>query len=254
MKTLKLANFHIRMMLPSAMIYYMIFITIITFLAASNSGSGQNFSSSGLELSTAIFLFVMGLNAFRENFNFSQANNLSRKTFWSGLLMSILPIAFLMSIIDLIINRIYNVFVPSPTNFDMIYGTYRDTGMFDWNAMQYIWVQNNSYFTLISTVIWQFSVYVLFFILGVVITMIYFRSSNLLKIIVSLTPVALLVLLRNIIGLLPNTWIRGLGYFIPTAFGWHSRNPYMAIFTLLLLSLFMTGCFYILLRRAEAKE
>lgn len=254
MKSLKLAKFHISMMLPSTMIYYMIFITVIIFLAASNTNSNQNFSSSGLEFSTAIFLFVMGLNAFRENFNFSQANNLSRRIFFNGLLLSALPIAFMMSITDLIINRIYNIYVPSPTNFDMIYSTYRDTGMFDMNEMQYVWAQSNSYYTLVSTVIWQFAAYVLFFILGVVITMIYYRSSNPLKIVVSLTPVVLLVLLRNMIGLLPSHWIRSLGAFIPTAFGWDSRNPYMAVITFFLLSIFLAGCFYLLLRRAEAKE
>jgi hypothetical protein len=232
----------------------MIFITVITFLAASNSSTDQNFSSSGLEFSTVIFLFVMGLNAFRENFYFSQANNLSRKTFWSGLLLSILPIAFLMSIVDLVINRIYNAFVPSPTNFDMIYGTFRDTGMFDWNTMQYVWEQSNSYYTLFSTLIWQFAAYVLFFVLGVVITLIYFRSNNLVKIIVSVTPVALLVLLRNIAGLLPKTWILSFGTFIDAIFGWQTRNPYMATLTFFTSSFFLAGCFYLLLRRAEARE
>lgn len=254
MKSLKLAKFHIRMMLPSTMIYYMFFIMAITFLAATNSNSGQNFSSSGLEFSTVIFLFVMGLNAFKENFNFAQANNLSRKTFWGGLVLAILPIAFLMSTIDLVLNRIYNVFVPSPTNYDMFYSSYRDTGVFDWNTMQYVWEQSNSLSTLFSTVLWQFAAYVFFTLLGIVITMIYFRSNNLLKIIVSLTPVAFIILLRSFIGFLPGTWVRSMATFLPAAFGWESRNPYMAVLTFLLISVFLSGCFYLLLRRAEARE
>ncbi|MDF1615881.1 hypothetical protein [Petrocella sp. FN5] len=254
MKSLKLAKFHIRMMLPSTMIYYMIFIMVISFLAVSNSNSGQNSSSSGLEFSTVVFLFIMGLNAFKENFNFSQANNLSRKAFFSGLLLAILPIAFLMSIIDLVINRIYNIFVPSPTNYDMIYGTFRDTGMFDWNTMEYVWKQSNTFFTLSSTVIWQFAAYVLFFALGVVITMVYFRSNNLVKVIVSVAPIALLVLLRNLVGFLPKTWLLSFGAFIDTIFGWQTRNPYMAVLTFFILSLFLAGCFYLLLRKAEARE
>ncbi|PKM54178.1 MAG: hypothetical protein CVV00_09335 [Firmicutes bacterium HGW-Firmicutes-5] len=254
MKSLKLAKVHIRMMLPSTMIYYMFFIMAIFFLAAVNSSDSQNFSSSGLEFSTVIFLFVLGLNAFKDSFNFSQANNLSRKTFFSGLLLSILPLAFLMSVIDLILNRTYNIFVLSPTNYDMFYSSYRDTGVFDWNTMQYVWEQSNSVFTLFSTVFWQFSAYVFFFLLGLVITLIYYRSNSILKIIVSLTPVVFIVLLRNLIGFLPGSWVRVLGALIPAAFGWETRNPYMAILTFFFLSFLLAVCFYLLLRRAESKE
>ena len=76
-------------------------------------------NSSGIEFSSMIFLFVLGLNSFKENFYFTQANNIPRVDYFKSLAITILPIALGMSIIDLIINRVYNIFVACPTMYDM---------------------------------------------------------------------------------------------------------------------------------------
>ena len=97
---------------------------------------------SGMELSTVIFIFVCGLNSFKSNFYFAKSNGISRKTFIKGLLISIIPIALVMSIIDIIINRINNIFIKNPTLYDMSLWklTWRCRKIF----MNGSWIQSNS--------------------------------------------------------------------------------------------------------------
>ncbi len=99
---------------------------------------------------------VVGLNSFRNNFKFSQANNVSRITFFKGLIISILVVALFMSLIDIIINRLYNVFVSCPMNFDMIYGILQ----------------------------WMFSAYSTIIIMGILISLVYYKSSKPVKVII----------------------------------------------------------------------
>ena len=107
MKSLKIARMNIEGIMKATIIYYSIFICIIIALIAISSGI---ITISGVEISTAIFLFVCGLNSFKSNFYFAKSNGISRKTFIKGLLISSVPIALVMSIIDIIINRVNNIF------------------------------------------------------------------------------------------------------------------------------------------------
>ena len=107
MKILKVAKMNFEGIKKSAIIYYFIFICVIIGLMVVSRGI---ITMSGIEVSTIIFLFVCGLNSFKSNFYFAKSNGISRKIFIEGLLISSIPIALVMSIIDIIINRISNIF------------------------------------------------------------------------------------------------------------------------------------------------
>ena len=195
MKTLKISKYHIYQTMKSVKGFYTIFISVIIFLYIISSYQGGSVSSSGLEISTIIFLFVAGLNSFKSNFKFSQANNVSRKTFFKGLFIGILPITISMSIIDLIVNRTYNIFVKCPTIYDMVYGSYR---MATYNIDN--WVQSNGIATLAATFTWQFAFYTMVFLgrdIGVAHIL---KSNTLMKVIVSI--ILFLLSLFDIINLL----------------------------------------------------
>ncbi|MFZ5987579.1 MAG: hypothetical protein ACOYWZ_10715 [Bacillota bacterium] len=254
MKSLKIAKFQILDTIRPIGIFYGIFLIVIMFLAVSNVRSGGNISSSGIEMASAVFLLIAGLNSFKSNFRFSQANNISRKALFKGLILAVFPIAFAMSVIDLIINRVYNVFVNCPTNFDTIYGSYRDTGMRDWNTGSFVWTQANDIYTLLSTIIWNFAVYSMIFLLGILITLVYYRSNTIMKVIVSIIPTIVITLTYNIFTMLPASFRNSIGSFITGAFGWQSRNPYMAVLSFGVLGVIFTGLIYLLTKKAVVKE
>jgi hypothetical protein len=248
MRTLKISKYHIYQTMKSVKGFYTIFISVIIFLYIISSYQGGSVSSSGLEISTIIFLFIAGLNSFKSNFKFSQANNVSRKTFFKGLFIGILPITISMSIIDLIVNRTYNIFVKCPTIYDMVYGSYR---MATYNIDN--WVQSNGIATLAATFTWQFAFYTMVFWAGILVSLIYYRSNTLMKVIVSIIPVFLLSFSNTIVNLL-NPFIDEIGEFIITAFGLQSQNSYMAVLSFLVIALILAGFVYLLTRKAIVKE
>ena len=205
-------------------------------------------------MTSAIFLFIAGLNSFKNSFKFSQTNNSSRKTFFKGIIISIFPITLAMSIIDVIINRVYNLFVLSPMNYDMIYSSFRDTGMWNTNNTGFVWTQANNVSSLLGTIIWLFAVYSVFFLIGIFISLIYYRSNKLLKVIISVILIMLLMLSYNIYRLLPVSFWIAMGKWISFAFGWQSRNPYMAVASFTVIGIICAGFIYLLIRKAVAKE
>ena len=109
MKLKSIVKYNLSSLKNSIIIYYSIFITVcVTSALLSKNG---NISSSGIELSSVIFIFVAGLNLFKENFYFMKSNNVSRKDFIYGTALSMIPVVVVMSIIDIILNRIYNIFI-----------------------------------------------------------------------------------------------------------------------------------------------
>ena len=114
MKSLRIAKMNIQSVMKSAMVYYLIFIAIVMALCIGNYVGGLKSTMSGIEFATVIFLFVCGLNSFKSNFYFAKSNGISRRTFIKGLLISSIPLALIMSIIDIIINRANNIFIRNP--------------------------------------------------------------------------------------------------------------------------------------------
>ena len=192
----------------------------------------------------------VGLNSFKSNFKFSLANNISRKTFTKGLILAVFPIALVMSVIDLIINRIINIFMKCPTTFDMIYGSFRKSNLL---GNSEFWVQTNDFYTLFRTIIWQFAVYSSLFILGILISLLYYRSNKFLKIVVSAVPVLLLLFISSTNAVFIDSLNINIGKFIASAFGWHSLNPYTAVLSFTVLIFAFSSLIYLLVRKAMLK-
>ncbi|MDP3387243.1 MAG: hypothetical protein Q8S24_08415 [Eubacteriales bacterium] len=253
MKYQKISKFVFVESLYSVRIYYAIFVAVLALLVFSSRSSGGNMSSSGLEFSTVIFLFVAGLNSFRSYFYFSQGVSVARKTFIKGLIVGILPMTMLMSVIDLVLNRIYNTFVPSPTMFDMLYTAFRDTGMRNWNTLEFIWKQSNEIPLLVNTIIWQFALYTFVCLVGLLITLIYYRSNKWMRVIVSISPVIFFMLMRSLGNYLTD-FSGSIATFMDNAFGYSRMNPYMGVLTFLATGAILTVFIYLLTRKAEIKD
>ena len=247
MKSLKIAKMNAEGIMKAAIIYYFIFICVIIGLIAVSDGRS---TLSGIEVSTVIFIFVCGLNSFKSNFYFAKSNGVSRKTFIKGLLISSVPIALVMSIIDIIINRINNIFIKNPTFYDMAYG----------NSVGYIskiydgsWVQSNSLNTIFNTILFQFSLCLLAYVIGIVINMIYYRANKYVKVLVSAIPVALIILKGNLSMRNPSLTLR-INEFTNYIFGFNPSNVFACITTFLVFTVVLSGIAFLLIRKAVIKE
>ena len=180
MKIKSVFKFSVANMVKSISAFYGIFISVCILLIFLAKASGGTVSSSGVELSSAIFIFIAGLNSFKENFYFMKSNNVSRRDFLYGTILSMIPIA-----------------------------------------------------TLLNTFLFQGVVYAFAFVLGFVITILYYKSNKLTKVIISVAPVALIVLLNLIIDIYPGILSGGIK-FIQFIFGWNTLNPYAAILTFII--------------------
>ena len=250
MKSLKVAKMNIENVMKSAVIYYSIFIVIIIGLCTINYINNINSTMSGLEFATIIFLFVCGLNSFKSNFYFVKSNGVSRKTFIKGLLISSLPIALSMSIIDIVINRLNNIFVKNPTLYDMAYGNLVGVIGDIYNGG---WIQSNSFSTIINTILFQFTFCLLAYIVGIVINMIYYRSNRYVKVLVSVIPIAFIIFSSNLY-MINFTLMMQINEFFDYIFGFNPVNVFACILTFLVGCVVLSGIAFLLIRKAVIKE
>jgi hypothetical protein len=246
MRELKVAKYQIRGTLGPVIVFYAIFISMIALLFGVSFTIGEDTSSSGHESASILFLFIAGLNSFKGNFKLFQANNVSRKTFVRGLIIGVFPIAFGMSLIDLAINRIYNIFEKCPTIFDMMYGSFRQS--------RANWIQANDIQTLFGTTFWNFALYSIVFILGILISLCYYRSNKTLKVIISVVPAILLGFVINASQIPVGSTNISIGKFLASAFGWQSQNPYIAVLSFAVLGTLFSIAIYLLTRKAVLKD
>lgn len=82
-------------------------ITIVSFSSASSVGVvGENDTivMSGITFSSAIFIFIVSLNSFTENFRFSLQNGVSRKTIFLSRMCTAVSTSLFMAVVDQIIH------------------------------------------------------------------------------------------------------------------------------------------------------
>lgn len=247
MKSLKISKMNFEGIMKSAIIYYFIFICVVIGLIAVSKGT---IILSGIEISTIIFLFVCGLNSFKSNFYFAKSNGISRKTFIKGLLISSIPIALVISIIDITINRIINIFIKSPTLYDMSYGSLLG---YVGNLYESNWIKINTFGNLFNNILFQFAFCILAYVAGIVINMIYYRSNKYLKVLVSVTPVIFFIFNINISMKNPVLTMR-INKFLDYIFGFNPSNVFACITTFLVFTVFLSGISFLLIRKAVIKE
>ena len=253
MKIKSIVKYNIGSLKKSILIYYCVFIAICALSTIFAYKFNGTISSSGIELSSAIFIFVVGLNVFKENFYFIKANNLSRKSYFYGTVLSMVPISIGMSFIDLILNRIYNIFVNCPTNYDMIYTDYVNI----WNYANNGWVQSNSLETLFNTFLFQVSVYLMVFLLWFLITMLYYKCNKLMKTVISIIPILLIIVFNMIFNMMVLSFPYLLGKISEALFyilGILPRNVYMTISTFSITSVALAAVAYLLIRKMTIKQ
>lgn len=221
-KILKVFRYQVYESLMAVAIFYLVMLVVTLFLSIWDG------SSSGFEFASAIFIFVAGLNSFKSSFRFMQFLGVTRKTFFAGTLLALAAIAAGMSVIDMVWGRLYALIQPYSSLFSQ---SYAQGGIF----IQFVW----------ETVLLS-----MFAFVGFLVTTLYYRCNKLMKIIISLSPVYISVVLNMVPSLL-NPLLKVLGFLAgvrPDAGVWGNVSG-------MLVSVVAATCLcFLLVRKAPIKR
>ena len=143
-------------------IFYLVILILALVMVVTSTDSGGESSFSGASI---VFIFILGLNCFKTSFLFAQVNNLSRRAFYFATLLSLVAVSVFMSLVDFVLERVVSSLVVYKSFYEQMYS--------DPN---------------LAKVLWTVAVLTFAASLGWMITMLYYRASPPLKIIISLSP------------------------------------------------------------------
>ncbi len=200
---------------------------------------------SGMELATVIFLFIVGLDSFKEVFGMLLQNGISRRTLFASRCLTTVSIALIMSVIDKIILLVLksislitneNLFVKS-----LYEQSYR-------NNIEGI----GSFLFHIESFIFNILLYLFVITLGYFIRLVYYRVSKPVRITISITiPTVSFILLPMIDEYVTKGKIyRAFSDFIHFSFG----HPLNAIISFAIGATIFCSLSWLVIRRVSIKE
>ncbi len=233
---------------PLIIYYIIVYAFMILFVAQRLFWKDSNiqFSGSGHEMASVIFLFVCGLNSFKSTFYMFLANGVSRRTLFKSFAAMAAPVAALMALIDSLNNLLMSSFNSYTSMFSNMYSL-RYGGIEHVGANAQVFAEG---------FLWMFALYMAVTMLGFFITTIYYRMSKPLKLLVSIgVPVFLFIVLPYAdAAIFSGAIFRGIGYFFKLANGLlDGPNPYIAVLSYLLAFAALGGLSFLAMRRATVK-
>lgn len=228
---LKVTKYQLRDYRKAVGIYYsIILILALGWIIAMLNTNVKGYANFG---STGIFIFILGLNTFKNSFKFTHANNVSRKRFYYGTMIAIVIVSLFMAFADTIFTSIFLEIGNYKSNFQQIY-----------NSVSFV----DNFF-------WSFGLLLFATILGWFITMLYYRANNILKIIISIMPVIIIIIFSYINTLFNGKVFKSLISFLGSIMGVTGNvNPYNAVLSFTIGSIGLLALSYLLIRRAPIKD
>lgn len=223
------------------MIFYIVIYSIylLTIILVNIPLYGENVSfMGGMENSSMIFIFILGLNLFKESFYMFLQNSRSRKQLFVSTIATITVTAGAMSLIDNVNALIASSISPYQSAFLQYYGT---------SVSGSAWV--------FTSFLWSTAIYAALGMIGYFITLGYYHMNKLAKILVSVgVPVFFFMILPIIDSIFTNGAIyRAIGKFILLIIGYHN-GPYAVVLSCVTAFVLFGGLCWLMVRRATAKE
>lgn len=226
-KTFKVIKFQLRDTLIPLAIFYGALLLLTTLMSMQiNVQNGSN-RVTGLEFASVIFIFIAGLNCFKTNFKFLQFFHVSRRTFYFASALSLLAVAAGMTIIDTILGKLFALILPYHTLFETAYG---QSGF-------------------LYPIVWEFALLTMFAVGGWFITMLYYRSNKILKLVISLSPIYVPLLFR-----LANPFMDEVMKVLAFLFGFSHSPSWINVLGMTITVLIVLGLNFLLIRRAPVKN
>ncbi len=234
--------------LRAVVVFYIviaILIALTLFLSLNGLINGNGNSSStinGMEFSTAIFIFVLGLNSFKERLLMMMQNGVSRKTIFLSSMTSFVILCFFMSVFDRVVSLLAKLVIGSSDQlsysglFEMLYHN-KNVGM-------------SAAAVNLEGFLLSLGLYLACATIGFFITISYYRMNKSMKVIISVgVPVGLTVVLpvvdRIANGKISQAIIRVLNF----AMGLNPQRPFHAMVTFLLIFAAFSGLSWLLVRK-----
>ena len=239
-------KFHLQECKVSLLVFYGIIIGLqLITVAPALVNSNIEVSSSGLEVASVIFLFVVGLNSFRIPFLFFLVNGVSRKTMFKSTIISFIIVSAIMAIVDTLLAIIFYRFAKYITLFEMPYGPRYGGEVFQYN-LQFIF----------ERMLWLFCLYALAIFVGYFITVLYYRMDLKWKYIVSIGVPALLFFgLPTINNVTDGELLSSFAEMFLKMMGlWNGHNPYIAMLSFVIGTIIFMMLGNLLTRKATIKK
>ncbi|MFO7636941.1 MAG: hypothetical protein R6W96_06505 [Clostridia bacterium] len=208
------------------LIFYFIVILLGTLTSFPFPNRGTVVEGTNFGTISIVFIFILGLNSFKDSYKFMQANNISRRSFYLGNILSFGALAFLMSLIDTCLTLLFKLFIPYRGIFETIYQSDR----------------------IVPGFILTFSMLFFAACLGWLVTLIYYRSGTLLKVIVSVSPLILVFLFTYVSKITGGALAEQVYRLQQWALGTQPLNPANGMIFIALFGLIAYGISFLLVR------
>ncbi len=229
--------------------YLCVYLLFLFSICLRNFNVRSNVTFSSMESVTAITIFVLGLNSFKEYFKFFSANGVSRRTMFFSAVSSLAILSAVFSLIDtineVIFSKLISTFYPF---FALLYGErYHLEGARSVNLTPQI---------LLEHFLWFAFLYFVLSLVGLFITTAYYRMNKPLKIIVSIAVPLFLLNGGNFMNdAISESISRSFDSVVRAMLGFsNGSNPYIAMLSMFLLAAVFAAFAYLLARRADVKK
>ena len=249
MRTLIVTKFQIRRNFFSVLIFYLAYLCVICFLSIMRDVLAG--SISGMDIASAVFLLVTGLCCFKESFYFFQSCGVSRCSFYWGTVLAGIPFAFGMALVNSVLNSIYNLFVPHILFHDLLFsnGGLRDA--LDKSHAGVLTPPSWDTANFLRGFLWMVALFFCLYFLGMMISLIFYRSNKMLKATIGAGAwLLVIVLLPLCVYWFPGS-MQAIGRFLAEVF---FTNDLISAGSLIVLGVLFAGGAYLLLRRAVVKR
>ena len=243
-------KYQINEYIKSIKIFYLVVVLVIAlFGVLIKFSSSSNFAGiGGIEGSATIFLFILGLNSFKETFLLMLQNGTTRKSMFIGRLITILATSTFMAIVDRFIVNIGGLLNNVSERF-YIEGLYENI-FFERSESLHIVVMN------LEAILITIGIYIAAMIAGYFITTLYYRMGKMLKVAVSIgVPSSIMIVLPvlDVVAFKGKISV-ALGKFFGFVFGGKTGNPYNLLLSCAVFTVVAVGLSWLLVRKAVEKK
>lgn len=202
-----------------------------------------NSKFNGLEIITAIFLFIKGTHFFKNDFKMLMQNSVSRKSIFISKCYVIFIVGFAMSIIGNLILVIGNM-IPNKNSINIFQGIY--DMLFHQRVMQY-----SDFRIFFESLLFSFVFYLFFYCFGYLFIVIKNQMSRKLKIILITAISSFFIIILPFINALSNNKINDiLLRSLNIALGISSGNSFALMLTLITIMIISFCIIYYYIQRA----
>lgn len=184
-----------------------------------------------------VWVFALSVSTFPSSYEFLLSQGVSRKNFFIGTFTSLAIISAVGSLLVMIYFGISDQVIQTTGTLLIYEGLYHDPN-------------------LLKLALWEFAALFMLSILGWLISLIYYMSGRITRIVVSVSPVIIWIVLVSLNRILDGVISDGFREFARTILGFTSSppNPFTGAVSLFVFAIILCVPVFILLRRSQLRN